>query len=71
MRTLELIDWAERHPEENAQQIAIRQSTFCPCGKPKQIGESTCGHGRKGAAPELKESQPTRKGINDIWRTRS
>jgi|SRR5882757_50500 len=41
---LQLIDWSERYPEESALEIAIRQSTVCPCGKPKQIGEPTCGH---------------------------
>ena len=42
-RELELIDWSERHPEESSVQIAIRQSTFCPCGRAKQIGEPNCG----------------------------
>jgi hypothetical protein len=39
---LELIDWSERHPKEDARTIAIRQSTFCPCGKPKAIGTLHC-----------------------------
>jgi hypothetical protein len=40
---VEFIDWAERYPSENALQIAIRQSTYCPCGHMKQIGEANCG----------------------------
>ncbi len=44
METLELIDWSEKFPNESSLQIAIRQSTFCPCGKQKEIGNKTCGH---------------------------
>lgn len=40
---LELIDWTEQFPNETPLEIAIRQSTFCPCGKTKEIGERTCG----------------------------
>lgn len=39
---LELIDWSKRHPKETSREIAIRQSTFCLCGKPKEIGSMTC-----------------------------
>lgn len=42
-KTVEFVDWAERFPEESAVQIAVRQSTFCLCGKPKDIGQSSCG----------------------------
>lgn len=38
----ELIDWSERHPAETGRQIAIRQSTVCLCGKPKEIGVMSC-----------------------------
>ncbi len=41
-KPLELIDWSERFPNESSLQIAIRQSTFCRCGKPKEIGEPRC-----------------------------
>jgi len=43
-KTLELIDWSKRYPVESSLEIAIRQSTFCPCGKAKEIGNRTCGH---------------------------
>ena len=46
---LDLIDWAERYPNETALEIAVRQSTVCPCGKPKDIGAKTCGHGSSSA----------------------
>jgi hypothetical protein len=44
MRTLpklELIDWSERCPHEDARTIARRQSTYCRCGK-KEIGKLHC-----------------------------
>jgi len=41
---IEFIDWTERYPAESSLETAIRQSTYCPCGKPKQIGDKTCGH---------------------------
>ena len=40
---LEMIDWAERYPSESSTEIAIRQSTVCTCGNPKNIGSSKCG----------------------------
>jgi DNA-directed RNA polymerase beta' subunit len=43
---LELIDWSERYPNESALQIAIRQSTYCLCGKAKEIGHGHCGCGK-------------------------
>ena len=42
-RSIQLIDWSERFPEETARQIAVRQSTVCLCGKPKEIGATDCG----------------------------
>jgi hypothetical protein len=39
---LELIDWAERYPNESAFQIAVRQSMFCTCGQAKEIGTLHC-----------------------------
>jgi hypothetical protein len=44
---MELIDWSERYPEETQAQIGQRQSTYCPCGKSKQIGQPDCGCGTK------------------------
>lgn len=43
---LELIDWSERFPNETPFQLAIRESTFCLCGKAKEIGQSNCGCGK-------------------------
>ena len=42
---IRLIDWAEEYPNETPLEIAIRQSTICPCGKPKEIGQADCGCG--------------------------
>lgn len=42
-KDLEFIDWSERFPRETALQIAVRQSTFCLCGKSKDIGQASCG----------------------------
>jgi hypothetical protein len=44
---LELIDWSDRCPHEDARSIAIRQSTYCccrasDCRKQKEIGVMTC-----------------------------
>jgi hypothetical protein len=39
---LEMIDWSKQYPNESALEIAIRQSTVCPCGNPKQIGAINC-----------------------------
>src|SRR5205809_158525 len=49
METLELIDWSEKFPNESSLQIAIRQSTYCLCGKQKEIGQPTCGGCKKPA----------------------
>lgn len=38
---MEMIDWSERYPDETALQIALRQSTRCICGNPKEIGEAS------------------------------
>ncbi len=43
VETIELVDWSERFPHETALEIAVRQSTFCLCGKSKNIGQSSCG----------------------------
>jgi hypothetical protein len=43
-RVIRLIDWADEYPAESSLQIAVRQSTVCPCGAPKAIGQATCGH---------------------------
>jgi hypothetical protein len=40
---LEFIDWQERYPNESSLQLIVRQSTFCPCGRAKEIGEPNCG----------------------------
>ena len=40
---IEMIDWTEHYPNESPLEIAIRQSTYCPCGKPKEIGQANCG----------------------------
>lgn len=45
-KELQLIDWAERFPAESSFQIAVRLSAVCLCGKPKEIGEPTCGQHR-------------------------
>jgi len=47
MDELELIDWSERYPHEDARTIAVRQSTYCMCGakgcrERKEIGKMTC-----------------------------
>lgn len=46
-KPLELIDWSEQYPNESQAQIGQRQSTYCPCGKTKEIGEADCGCGTK------------------------
>jgi hypothetical protein len=35
-----------RDPEESSLQIAVRESTYCLCGKRKEIGEQNCGCGK-------------------------
>ena len=50
MKPLELTNWADEFPSESPLQIAIRQSTVCLCGKPKQIGEADCGCGKSAPA---------------------
>lgn len=40
---MQLIDWAERFPNETSLMIAIRQSTVCVCGQAKEIGQRDCG----------------------------
>ena len=45
-KDLEFIDWSERYPEESSLQIAVRESTYCLCGKRKEIGEQNCGCGK-------------------------
>jgi hypothetical protein len=42
-KPIELIDWSEQYPNESSLQIAVRQSTYCLCGKQKEIGEANCG----------------------------
>lgn len=37
-----LVDWSEKHPQESARDIAVRQSTIYPCGKRKEIGVMSC-----------------------------
>lgn len=43
---MELIDWSERYPELTPFQLAVLESTYCLCGKPKPIGQNNCGCGR-------------------------
>ena len=42
---LEMIDWSERYPNEIGPKLCLRESTYCYCGKPKQIGIADCGCG--------------------------
>jgi len=44
---IELIDWSERYPRDDARTVAIRQSTYCCCKSPdcrktKEIGKLIC-----------------------------
>lgn len=40
--SITLTDWSEKHPQESARDIAVRQSTICPCGNHKEIGVMAC-----------------------------
>jgi hypothetical protein len=51
---MELIDWSERYPEATSRQLAVIESTYCPCGNPKQIGQRSCNRPNHKLTPEVK-----------------